>query len=259
MADPARPGLSLSLPRTVLVTGAAGGIGAACVRRLAEAGSRVLATDLRPPAQAALAALPGVQWLSADLCRPEDRARLVAAVPDGLDGLVHAAGIIDAASWMSMTEEEVDRILAVNLKAPLLLVRDVAPRLADAASVVLVGSIATRRASPNAMVYAASKAGLHSLGASLALALAPRGIRVNIAAPGLIDTPLTDGLNARLAHEAGLDVATMAARRSADIPLGRIGTPDDVAHLCLVLLSPDSAYLDAATVYGTGGALAGAI
>ena len=51
----------------------------------------------------------------------------------------------------------------------------------------------------------------------------------------------------------------MAARRSADIPLGRIGTPDDVAHLCLVLLSPDSAYLDAATVYGTGGALAGAI
>ena len=259
MAEPSYACLSLSLPRTVLVTGAAGGIGAACVRRLAEAGSRVLATDIRPPAQGALAALPGVEWLNADLCRSKDRARLVEAVPEGLDGLVHAAGIIDAAPWTSIAEEDIDRILAVNLKAPLLLLRDVASRLADAASVVLVGSIATRRASPNAMVYAASKAALHSLGASMALALAPRRIRVNIAAPGLIDTPLTDGLNARLAREAGLDVATMAARRSADIPLGRIGTPDDVAHLCLVLLSPDSAYLDAATVFGTGGSLAGAI
>jgi NAD(P)-dependent dehydrogenase (short-subunit alcohol dehydrogenase family) len=259
MAERATPGLSLTLPRRVLVTGAAGGIGAACVRHLSGAGADVLATDMRPPSDAALMTLPGVRWLAADLCHAEDRARLAAAVADGLDGLVHAAGIIDTAPWTSIAEDEIDRILAVNLKAPLLLLRDLARQVADGASVVLVGSIAARRASPNAMVYAASKAALHSLGASLALALAPRGIRVNIAAPGLIDTPLTDQLNARLAREAGIDVATMASRRAADIPLGRLGTPDDVARLCMLLLSREAAYLDAATVYGTGGALAGSI
>ncbi len=259
MADAATPGLSLSLPRRVLVTGAAGGIGAACVRQLASAGSSVVATDIRPPPKAALAAPTGVRWLVADLCRVDDRAHVASAVAGGLDGLIHAAGIIDTAPWTAIAEEEIDRILAVNLKAPLLLLRDLAKQLSDGASIVLVGSIAARRASPNAMVYAASKAALHSLGASLALALAPRGIRVNIAAPGLIDTPLTDQLNARLAREAGIDVATMASRRASDIPLGRLGTPDDVARLCLMLLSQGADYLDAATVYGTGGALAGSI
>jgi NAD(P)-dependent dehydrogenase (short-subunit alcohol dehydrogenase family) len=182
----------------------------------------------------ALAAPTGVRWLVADLCRVDDRAHVASAVAGGLDGLIHAAGIIDTAPWTAIAEEEIDRILAVNLKAPLLLLRDLAKQLSDGASIVLVGSM-------------------------LALALAPRGIRVNIAAPGLIDTPLTDQLNARLAREAGIDVATMASRRASDIPLGRLGTPDDVARLCLMLLSQGADYLDAATVYGTGGALAGSI
>lgn len=249
------PGFRLGLPRSVLVTGAAGGIGAACVDLLAANGTQVIATDLRAPQGVARA---NVTWVEADLCTASDRKRLIDATGD-LHGVVQAAGIIDGAPWTTIAEADIDRILAVNLKAPLLLMRGLAPRLADGAAVVLVGSIAARRASPNAMVYAASKAALHSLAASMALALAPRSIRVNVAAPGLIDTPLTDGLNERLAREAGLDIDTLASRRASDIPLGRLGSPADVARLCLFLLSREASYLDAATVFGTGGALAGAI
>jgi NAD(P)-dependent dehydrogenase (short-subunit alcohol dehydrogenase family) len=256
-ADDPRPSLSLTLPRRVLVTGAAGGIGAACVRLLTACGADVIASDLRRPAGATASGPGAVHWVEADLCVAADRRRLVAAIGPGLDGVVQAAGVIDGKPWTAIDEADIDRILSVNLKAPLLLARELGGSLADGAAVVLVGSIAARRASPNAMVYAASKAALHSVAASLALALAPRGIRVNVAAPGLIDTALTDGLNARLAREAGTDVATMAARRAADIPLGRLGTPDDVARLCLFLLSSEAAYLDAASVFATGGALAG--
>jgi NAD(P)-dependent dehydrogenase (short-subunit alcohol dehydrogenase family) len=203
--------------------------------------------------------MPGVRWVRADLCNSADRQRLIAEAGTGLGGLVQAAGIIDGAPWTTIDEAEIDRILAVNIKAPLLLLRDLTAALTDGASLVLVGSIAARRASPNAMVYAASKAALHSLAASLALALSPRAIRVNIAAPGLIDTPLTDTLNARLSAEAGIDVAAMASRRAADIPLSRLGTPDDVARTCLWMLSREAGYLTGSTLFSTGGVLAGAI
>ena len=89
------------------------------------------------------------------------------------------------------------------------------------------------------------------------LLLQPRDIRVNVVAPGLIDTPLTDTLNVALAEKRGLSVAAVAAERAAAIPLGRAGTADEVADTCLYLLSRQSAYMTGSTLFSTGGVLAG--
>ncbi|MCZ8097605.1 MAG: SDR family NAD(P)-dependent oxidoreductase [Burkholderiales bacterium] len=252
------PAASIPLPHTVLVTGAAGGIGSAIVTALALAGVRVTATDRSSPGPA-LAGLANVAWLQADMTSAADRARIVGAAGPRVEGVVHAAGLIDGAPWDAMEEEAIQRILSVNVVSPALLLRDLGPALADGGAVVLVGSIAARRASPNALFYAASKAALHSVGASLAVALAGRGIRVNVLAPGLIDTPLTDQLNDRLAREAGRPPDEVARARAQGIPAGRLGSPDDIAALCLQLLSGASGYVSGATLFATGGVLAGAI
>ena len=85
----------------------------------------------------------------------------------------------------------------------------------------------------------------------------PRGIRVNVVAPGLIDTPLTDGLNATLAARRNVPIETIVSERAAPIPLGRAGTAEEVADTCLYLLSRQSSYMTGSTLFSTGGVLAG--
>jgi len=125
--------------------------------------------------------------------------------------------------------------------------------------VVVLGSIAGLRGSPATPFYAASKAGLRNLAASLALLLEPRGIRVNVVAPGLIDTPLTDALNVTLAQQRGQSVEAIAADRATPIPMRRAGTADEVADTCLYLLSRQSSYMTGSTVFSAGGVLAGIV
>lgn len=242
------PAASLELPGRVLVTGAAGGIGGAVARRLAEAGVAVVATDLR-----------GDGLIEADIATEAGRAAIVAACGDRIGGIVHAAGIIDPCGWRDIDEAAFARILAVNVIAPFLLTRALLPRMAAGGSIVLLGSIAARRAAPDTAAYAASKAALSNLGATLAQALAGSGIRVNVLAPGLIDTELTRGLDDRLAVARGSTPAEMAAARQAAVPVGRAGTADEVADACLYLLSRQSSYIGGATLFATGAALAGAI
>jgi len=242
------------LPGLVLVTGAAGGIGGAIVARLAAAGVEVVATDLRIP--------PGPRhgrWVAADLADDAGRAAVAAAVPEGLGGIVHAAGLLDPGPWDMVGAEAAARILAVNVVAPLLLVQALAGRLEPGGAVVFLGSVAGARAAPDTAVYAASKAALRNLAGTLAVALAPRGVRVNTLAPGLIDTPLTAGLDIRLAAARGQTPAAVAAARAAAVPAGRAGTAEEVADACLWLLGAGAAYVSGATLYATGGALAGAI
>lgn len=250
---------ALDLPARVLVTGAAGGIGAALVRRLAEAGVDVLATDLGAAPRDSGAS----HWVRADLATAAGRAAVAAAahgpasVP--LGGFVHVAGVLDAADWTSIDEAQVERLFAINLYAPFFLGRALLPAFGPDAAVVLLGSVAALRASPATPFYAASKAALRNLAASMALALQPRGVRVNVLAPGLIDTPLTDALNLRLAGERGLTVAQVAAERAQAIPAGRTGSVDEMASACLFLLSAQASYCNGMTLHATGGAMAGTI
>jgi NAD(P)-dependent dehydrogenase (short-subunit alcohol dehydrogenase family) len=232
-----------------------GAIGGAIARRLAECGVNVVATDLRPASELS----PNTRWVTAHLTKTEGRATLVTAIDGSLGGLVYAAGILDPASWDAVSEEDFSRIFAVNVKAPFLLIRALRSRLALDASIVLVGSIAGERGSPNAAAYAASKATLRNLAATLALALAPDRVWVNTLAPGLIDTPLTDALNHRLASAAGREADDIGEERRAAVPIGRLGTVDEIADACLYLIGDGARYLTGATLFATGGVLAGTI
>ena len=247
------PTAGYRLPDRILVTGAAGDIGGAICRALVKAGCAVVATDLKIPADA-----DGAEWVAADLATEEGRADVVrVASSSPLGGIVCAAGVIDAAPWDRVSPGDIDRILSVNAIAPFLLVRDLIPALAPPASVVLVGSVAGLRAVPDAAAYAASKAALRSFSATLAVAVADRGIRVNTLAPGLIDTAMTDTLNGRLAVRAGTGADEIARARATSIPAGRAGTPEELVGACLWLLGDGATYVSGATLVAAGGVLAG--
>ncbi len=260
---------TLDLPGCVLVTGAAGGIGAALIDRLLKAGTKVIATDLAIPSVPStapeLAALrnPACTWIRADLATTSGRQilldELMGEKSQPIGGVVHVAGLLDPVDWQDINEFEVERLFALNLHAPFFLTRGLLPILAPDASVVLMGSISAMRASPKTPFYSASKAALRNLGASLAMILQPRGMRVNVVAPGLIDTPLTNAMNRRLAIERGVAVERVEADRAQAIPAGRAGTPGEVASACLFFLSSQSSYCTGTTLHPTGGAWAGSI
>lgn len=248
------PGATLELPGNVLVCGAAGGIGGAVAAKLTAAGSNVIGSDRR----GAPDDWTGVDWIEADIATQAGRDTIVGRARGEIGGLVLAAGLLDPADWETIDEAAANRLLSVNLIAPFFLIRALLPALPAAASIVIMGSIAGLRGSPTTPFYAASKAALRNLSASLALLLQPRGIRVNTVAPGLIDTPLTEVFNADLARRRGVTVQDIEAERAAAIPMGRPGRPEEVADTCLYLLSRQSAYVTGATIYATGGMLAGA-
>lgn len=247
--------VTLDIAQRVLISGASGGIGGTLVHRLVEAGSHVIGTDRHGAAPS----WNGRQWLTADIGGKLGRDAIVDGIDTDLDGVVFAAGILDAADWQSINEDAAANLLAINLTAPLFLTRALLPRLAKDCSIVIIGSIAGMRGSPATPLYAASKAGLRNLAASMALILQPHGIRVNVVAPGLIDTPLTADLNAELAQRRNTSIEVIEAERAAPIPLGRAGTTDEVAEACLYLLSRQSAYVTGSTLFATGGVLAGMI
>lgn len=242
------------VPRTYLVTGAAGGIGGAICERLLAAGHDVVATARRPGE-----ARDRLRWAAADLATEEGRAAVVAACTGGIDGIVTAAGVLDAQPWDRIEANEIHHLFSVNLVSPFLLVRDLAGLVRPGGAIVMVGSIAAVRSAPATPIYASSKAALHNLAASLSALMQPRGVRVNVLAPGLIDTPLTDSLNAELAAAQKVDVETVRRARTQPIPMGRAGTPEEVANSCLFLLGDQSTYMTGATLFMTGGAMAGSI
>lgn len=237
----------------ILVTGAAGDIGRAIARRLGAGGARVLGTDRAPRPDDHSAA----DWIAADISSPAGRASVIAAIDAPLAGFVHAAGIILTQGVAEITDADWDASLAVNVKAGFFLARDLQPRFVAGAALVMVGSVAGQRASPENLVYAASKAALRSMAASLSVAFAPQGLRVNVVAPGLIATGTTEAASQSLARLRGQDVAQVRGARVAGIPQGRAGSVDDVANAVAWLLSAEAAYVTGATIAVNGGLLAG--
>lgn len=227
---------------TALVTGGSGGIGSAVVRAVAAAGIPVAFTyrSRREAAEetarslgAGARALP-LPWTSASASAAAELAGTVERELGPIRFLVGCAGIAQESALYRMEEEEWERILATNLTAHVALVRAcVGPMMkAGFGRIVLLSSVSGRRGMPGHTVYAATKAGLDGFARSLARECAGFGVTVNSVAPGFVDTPMLSALPEN--------------RRRAivrDIPLGRLGTPDDVAPVVAFLLSEQGAYV----------------
>jgi 3-oxoacyl-[acyl-carrier protein] reductase len=235
--------------KTALVTGASGGIGAAIATMLAAQGATVVLSGTRVDALEALAGEIGekAHVCPADLADPAAADALVAAAEakaGPLHVLVNNAGLTRDMLALRMKDEDWAKVLEVDLAAPFRLARAALRGMLRrrAGRIVSIGSIVGATGNPGQANYAAAKAGLIGMTKALAQEVASRGITVNAVAPGFIATPMTDGLSDE-----------QKAKLSQAIPLGRLGTPADVAAAVLYLASDEAGWVTGATLHVNGG------
>jgi 3-oxoacyl-[acyl-carrier protein] reductase len=239
--------------QVVLVTGASRGIGRAVAREMGAAGAIVVVNyrDNQAAAQAVLDEIVagGGRAISvqADVSQEEDVKRLVKTVLttyDRLDVLICNAGIVKDQLAALMKTKDWDAVVETNLRGPFLCVREALPTMLRArqGSVVMISSVAAARGGRGHVNYAASKGGIDAMVRALAVELAPRKIRVNGVAPGLIVTDMSS----RVRDLASKEIL-------ANIPFGRFGEPEEVARAVRFLASPEASYITGQILYVTGG------
>ena len=248
--------MNLSLEgRTALITGASRGIGRAIATRFADAGARVYLTARVPDTLAqALKSMPaGCAGSVADLTSAGAVSQLVADAVRAfgrIDVLVNNAGVFPVTPLRRLETEEWRRVLATNLEGPFLCSKLVAEHMIEhgvRGTILNVSSTSSILARPGVAHYASSKAGLNMLTRVLALELAPHGITVNALCPGVIDTE-TVARQARSAAGAAEHRAKLKR-----IPLGRLGTAEEVAATALFMVSGHARYMTGACVVLDGG------
>lgn len=235
--------------RSAVVTGAARGIGYEIARRFAAEGAAVLVGDLDgEAAKKAVAALPGrVLGARCDVTVEDDVDALARRAVDELGGLdvwVNNAGIIRDATLRTMTLADLRAVLDVHLVGAWLGTRTAAAAMRErgGGAIVNISSISGKVGMIGQTNYSAAKAGIVGLTKAAAKELAHRGVRVNAIQPGLIRTPMTEVLR-----------EDILAQKLAEIPMGRIGEPAEIASVALFLASDESSYLTGAVLEVTGG------
>ena len=242
--------------KVALITGAAGGIGAACARLFADEGARLLLMDREPGS----AAPDGARAFAGDVSRPEDMEAAVAAATDafgGLDIAILNAGIEGSVAPVAEYDVETfDKVIAVNLRGVFLGLKYAMPALEarGGGSIVVTSSIAGLRGRARMGAYTASKHGVVGLMRTAALEGAPAGIRVNSVHPSPVETRMMRSLEAQLSP--GDPEGFRAAYRAAS-PQGRYAQPDEVARLMLFLAGDESSHCAGATYSLDGGRTAG--
>ncbi|MBO3274020.1 SDR family NAD(P)-dependent oxidoreductase [Pseudomonas schmalbachii] len=237
--------------KTVLITGAASGIGRACARMLGRAGANLALADINEAAlevlQAELVADGvggGISCHVLDIGDEESCIRTSEAVATRhgrIDHLIHAAGIYPREWVRDMQDADWQKVMRVNLDGTFYICRAVMPYLSDDSSIVNLSSVAGHRGSPSHAHYSASKGAVSSFSKSLALELAPR-TRVNLVAPGIIETPMTTDL-----------LQSKGKLLMDNTPMRRFGTAEEVAGCIVFLCSPLAGFVTGETVHVNGG------
>ncbi|UOZ11091.1 SDR family NAD(P)-dependent oxidoreductase [Amycolatopsis sp. WQ 127309] len=238
--------------KTAVVTGAGTGIGLAIAKRFAAEGAHVFITGRRKEVlDDAVAEIGGsVQAIRADSSNLADLDALYRAVEErgkGLDVVVANSGGGTVAPLGEITEEQVDGTFATNVKGVVFTVQKALPLLNENASIIITGSTTSTRVAPGMSIYAATKAAVRNFARTWALDLKGKGVRVNVLSPGPTRTPGLLGLAEPAAQQAMLDMF------EADVPLGRIGDPSEIAGAALFLASPDASFVNGVEFFVDGG------
>ncbi|CAB5025391.1 unannotated protein [freshwater metagenome] len=241
-----------------IVTGGGRGLGGGVAARLASEGWQVVVADVREPELEA----PGQVFVRCDVSREDEVAALMSFVLERhgrLDAVVNNAAIGGPSTTVAQTDAEAfRRVLEVNLVGPFLVCRAAVPLLIESApgsAIVNVGSMFGQSGVARGAPYCASKGGVEMLTHSLALELAPHGIRVNTVAPGNMMTAMHwDEIEMR-ADEVGVTPDEMREQIRATIPLARHGTAADIAGAVMWLLGDDASYVTGQTISVNGGVL----
>ncbi len=236
--------------KTVLVTGASSGIGRSIAIECSRMGAHVVVTARNPKRlHETFSSLEGCghSEIIADM-NDIEAIRYLATEVEELDGVVHCAGIGDRTLCRMISEKDIRKVMDVNFDAPVLLQRELLKRkkIAKASSVVFIASRAPFAPTIGNSLYSASKGALIAYAKVLAMELAPRKIRVNSICPAMVWTDLIR----RDAEMTGTDFS----EEEKKYPLGRYGQPQDVAYLCVYLLSDASAWMTGSCIDITGGA-----
>lgn len=234
--------------KKVLITGGSGGIGAELVRAFCKNGDRVVFTwHKNSQAAEALEKETGAQALCADLGNSARVALTVsraAEIMGGVDVLVHAAGIACIKLFDATTDEDWDALLRANLSSAFYVCREVSKIMLSAHSgrMILIGSMWGKVGASCEVAYSATKAGVRGMTMALAKELGPSGITVNCIEPGVIDTPMNACFDAQTKREL-----------AEGTPVGRLGTPEDVAALALFLASDGASFITGQCIGVDGG------
>ena len=247
--------------KVAVITGGARGIGAAICRRYADEGASVVVADILAGEAEALADEigRGAFGVALDVTRRASIDAMVETVvgrAGRIDILVNNAAVFDMAPLLEITEASYDRQFAVNVKGLLFTLQAVAAQMVrqgQGGKIVNFASQAGRRGEPLVAVYCASKAAVISLTQSAGLALIKHGINVNGIAPGVVDTPMWDQVDALFAKYERLPIGEKKRQVGAAVPFGRMGTPEDITGASVFLASADADYIVAQTLNVDGG------
>ncbi|WP_136089844.1 3-oxoacyl-ACP reductase FabG [Auritidibacter ignavus] len=250
--------MSTTEPRVAIVTGAGRGIGAAIAQRLASDGLKVAVLDLaEEQSQKTVDAITsaGGQALAvgADVSDEDSVKAAVAKVADGLGAptvLVNNAGIIRDNLLFKMTVDDWDAVMGVHLRGTFLMSRETQKYMTEAGfgRIVNLSSVSALGSRGQAN-YSAAKAGLQGFTKTLAIELGKFGVTTNAIAPGFIESDMT----AATAERIGISFDEFIEKTVAQIPVGRSGKPEDVAHLASFLISEGAGYVNGQVIYAGGG------